>query len=80
MEQNEIFEAVKAVVMDVLKIDGDDITLETRFIEDLKADSMDQFFLIDGFCEKFDINISDEDARTIQSVGDAVKAIEANKQ
>ena len=66
--------------MDVLKIDGDDITLETRFIEDLKADSMDQFFLIDGFCEKFDINISDEDARTIQSVGDAVKAIVANKK
>jgi acyl carrier protein len=80
MEQNEIFEAVKTVVMDVLKIDGDDITLETRFIEDLKADSMDQFFLIDGFCEKFDINISDEDARSIQSVGDAVKAIEANKK
>jgi acyl carrier protein len=80
MEQNEIFETVKAVVMDVLKIDGDDITLETRFIEDLKADSMDQFFLIDGFCEKFDINISDEDARNIHSVGDAVKAIEANKQ
>ncbi len=80
MEQNEIFEAVKAVVMDVLKIDGDDITLETRFIEDLKADSMDQFFLIDGFCEKFDINISDEDARTIHSVSDAVKAIEANKK
>lgn len=79
MEQNEIFETVKAVVMDVLKIDGDDITLETRFIEDLKADSMDQFFLIDGFCEKFDINISDEDARIIQSVGDAVKAIVANK-
>ncbi len=80
MEQNEIFEAVKTVVMDVLKIDGDEITLETRFIEDLKADSMDQFFLIDGFCEKFDINISDEDARTIQSVGDAVNAIVANKK
>ena len=80
MEQNEIFESVKSVVTDVLKIDGDDITLETRFIEDLKADSMDQFFLIDGFCEKFDVNISDEDARNIHSVGDAVKAIEANKQ
>ncbi len=80
MEQNEIFEAVKTVVMDVLKIDGDEITLETRFIEDLKADSMDQFFLIDGFCEKFDINISDEDARNIQSVGDAVNAIVANKK
>lgn len=80
MEQNEIFESVKAIVMDVLKIDGDNITMETRFIEDLKADSMDQFFLIDGFCEKFDINISDEDARNIHAVGDAVKAIEANKK
>ncbi|MCK9245550.1 MAG: acyl carrier protein [Anaerolineaceae bacterium] len=70
------FDAVKAVVMDVMKIDGDDITLETRFIEDLKADSMDQFFLIDGFCEKFDINITDEAARGIQTVGDAVNAID----
>ena len=66
--------------MDVLKIDGEAITMDTRFIEDLKADSMDQFFLIDGFCEKFDINISDEDARNIHSVGDAVKAIEASKK
>jgi acyl carrier protein len=70
------FDIVKEVVKDVLKIDGDDITLETRFIEDLKADSMDQFFLIDGFCEKFDINITDEAARSIHTVGDAVKAIE----
>jgi len=67
---------VKEVVKDVLKIDGDDINLETRFIEDLKADSMDQFFLIDGFCEKFDINITDEAARNIHTVGDAVRAIE----
>ncbi len=71
------FEIVKEVVKDVLKIDGDDITMDTRFIEDLKADSMDQFFLIDGFCEKFDINITDEAARNIHTVGDAVQAIEA---
>ena len=70
------FELVKDVVVEVLKIDGDDLTMDTCFIEDLKADSMDQFFLIDGFCEKFDINISDEDARAIQTVGDAVKAID----
>lgn len=70
------FEIVKEVVKEVLKIDGDDITLETRFIEDLKADSMDQFFLIDGFCERFDIDISDEAARGIQTVGDAVRAID----
>ncbi len=76
MTQENTFERVKEVVVDVLKIDGDQITMETRFIEDLKADSMDQFFLIDGFCEKFDINIDDEAARAIQTVGDAVKAIE----
>ncbi|MEL7625727.1 MAG: acyl carrier protein [Anaerolineaceae bacterium] len=71
------FEIVKEVVKDVLKIDGDDITMDTRFIEDLKADSMDQFFLIDGFCERFDINITDEAARNIHTVGDAVRAIDA---
>ncbi|MBP7031199.1 MAG: acyl carrier protein [Anaerolineaceae bacterium] len=73
----ETFNAVKEVIVEVLKIDGENITPETRFIEDLKADSMDQFFLIDGFCEKFDINISDETARDIRSVKDAVAAIEA---
>jgi acyl carrier protein len=72
-------EDVKAVIVDVLKIDDTDITLETRFIEDLKADSMDQFFLIDGFCEKFDIAISDEDARSIRSVGDVVTYIADHK-
>jgi acyl carrier protein len=71
---------VKEVIVDVLKIDDNNVNLETRFIEDLKADSMDQFFLIDGFCEKFDITISDEDARTIKSVGDAVSYIDAHKK
>jgi len=75
MEENT-FEKVKEVIVDVLKIDGDDITMDTRFIEDLKADSMDQFFLIDGFCEKFDITISDETARSIRTVGDAVKIVD----
>lgn len=71
---------VKAVIMDVLKIDGKGIKMETRFIEDLKADSMDQFFLIDGFCEKFDLTISDEDARTIKSVEDVVKYVDKHKK
>ena len=70
---------VKAVITDVLKIDGEHISTDTRFIEDLKADSMDQFFLIDGFCEKFTMNISDEDARKIKTVGDAVPYIDSHK-
>ncbi|MCL4561195.1 MAG: acyl carrier protein [Chloroflexi bacterium] len=70
---------VKAVITDVMKIDAANISLDTRFIEDLRADSMDQFFLIDGFCEKFGLNISDEDAREIKSVGDAVRYIDTHK-
>jgi len=70
---------VKAVIVDVLKIDGENIELATRFVEDLKADSMDQFFLIDGFCEKFGISISDEDARTIKTVDDAVGYIDKHR-
>ena len=77
---SDTFDEVKAVIIDVLKIDGAGITPETRFIEDLKADSMDQFFLIDGFCEKFNIAISDEQARSIRTVGDAVNAIESTKK
>ena len=77
---SDTFDEVKAVIIDVLKIDGAGITPETRFIEDLKADSMDQFFLIDGFCEKFNIAISDEQARAIRTVGDAVNAIEMTKK
>lgn len=69
---SDTLQAIREVIVDVLKVDDDNITADTRFIEDLKADSMDQFFLIDGFCERFDITISDEDARQIQTVGDAV--------
>jgi acyl carrier protein len=80
---SDTVEAVKSVIIDVLKPDKfvvDTLQPETRFIEDLKADSMDQFFLIDGFCEKFDLTISDDDARTIKSVGDAVKYIDSHKK
>lgn len=76
---SDTLQEVKEVIIDVLKVDDANITLETRFIEDLKADSMDQFFLIDGFCERFDITISDEDARDIKTVKDAVEYIDNHK-
>ena len=57
------FEEIKNVIVEVLRIDGSDISLETRFIEDLKADSMDQFFLIDGFSEKYNASISENSWR-----------------
>ena len=76
---SDVFDEVKSVIVDVLKIDGSDLKAETRFIEDLKADSMDQFFLIDGFSEKFGLTISDDDARSIRTVGDAVNYIQKAK-
>ena len=76
---SDILDDVKSVIVDVLKVDGAEINPETKFIEDLKADSMDQFFLIDGLSEKFDISISDEDARQIKSVQDAVSFIQSHK-
>jgi acyl carrier protein len=77
---SDVLEEVKAVIADVLKIDPSEITPETRIIEDLKADSMDQFFLIDGLSQKFDLAISDEDARQIKTVADAVRYIESHKK
>jgi acyl carrier protein len=79
----DTFDEVKAVIVEVLKPEGsaiESLTNQTRFIEELKADSMDQFFLIDGFCEKFDLTISDDDARNIRTVGDAVQYIDSHKK
>lgn len=75
---SDVFDQVKAIIVDVLKVDDSEVSMETRFIEDLKADSMDQFFLIDGFSEKFDLEIPDDSARQIKTVGNAVTYIEAN--
>lgn len=77
---SDTFELVKNVIVDVLKVDESEVQLDTRFIEDLKADLMDQFFLIDGLSENFNLVISDEDARKICTVRDAVEFIEANKK
>ncbi len=77
---SDTFNEVVTVIAEVLKIDASSIKPETRLIEDLKADSMDQFFLIDGFCEKFDISISDDDARQLKTVGDAINYIDNHKK
>lgn len=77
---SDTFDKVREVIVDVLKVEPDEIKKETRFVEDLKADSMDQFFLIDGFCEKFEVNINDEDARTIKTVADVINYVDTHKK
>ncbi len=74
-----IFDQVKTVIVDVLKVDPKEVKEDTRFVEDLKADSMDLFFMVDGLCEKFEITISDEEAQKIRSVSEAVAFIKSKK-
>ena len=58
-----------------MNVDADEITMDTTFVDDLGADSLDIFQIIMGIEEEFDIEISNEDAEKIVSVGDAVEQI-----
>ena len=69
------FEKLKKVIADVLNVDPDEITMDTTFVDDLGADSLDVFQIILGIEEEFDIEIPNEAAEQIVSVGDAVEQI-----
>lgn len=69
------FEKVKAVVVEQLGVDEADVTMEASFVDDLGADSLDIVELIMGLETEFDIEIPDEDAEKISTVGDAVNYI-----
>ena len=69
------FEALKRIIADVLNVDAEEITMETTFVDDLGADSLDIFQIVMGIEEEFDIEITNEDAERIVSVGDAVEQI-----
>lgn len=69
------FEKVKSVIAEVLNVDEDEITMETTFVDDLGADSLDVFQIIMGLEEEFDIEIKNEDAEKIVTVEDAVEQI-----
>ena len=71
------FEKVKKIIVEVLNVDGDDITPDTTFIDDLGADSLDVFQIIMGIEEEFDIEIPAEKAEKISTVEEAVEMIKA---
>ena len=72
------FERVKNVIVDQLSVDADEVTLEASFVDDLGADSLDDVELIMGLETEFDIEIPDEDAEKISTVGDAVEYIKSH--
>lgn len=63
---------VKEIIVDQLGVDADEITPDASFVEDLGADSLDTVELVMAFEEEFDVEIPDEDAEKIRTVGDAV--------
>ena len=69
------FEKSQEIIADVLNVNADEITMETKFVDDLGADSLDIFQIIMGIEEAFDIEIDNDDAEKIVTVGDAVEQI-----
>ena len=74
-----IFEKVQEKVADQLSIDPEDVTMESSFIEDLGADSLDIVELLMALEEEFDIEIPDEEAEKLVTVGDVVDYIKNNQ-
>ena len=71
------FEKVRDIIVDQLGVDPDDVTLESSFREDLKADSLDLVELIMAFEEEFGGEISDEKAQELETVGDVVRHLDS---
>jgi len=74
------FAKVKEIVVEQLGVDEQEVTEKASFVDDLGADSLDIVELIMALEEEFDMEIPDEDAEKIATVGDAVKYIKENTQ
>ena len=73
-----MFEKVRSILVDKLNIDEKDINMETTFKKDLDIDSLTLFELVMTFEDQFDVEMDDDIAETINSVGDVVKYLEKN--
>ncbi len=79
-EEQTIEEKVKEIIIKQVGINKEQVTHETSFVNDLGADSLDTVELVMEFEDAFDMNIPDEDAEKIQTVGDAIKYIKEHIQ
>ncbi len=75
MTEQEIFEKIKSIVVELLGVDESKVTMDARFREDLEADSLDLVELIMELESAFGAEISDEEAQQISTVGEAVQYI-----
>jgi acyl carrier protein len=71
-----VFDKVKSIIVEQLGVDEEEVKMESSFIDDLGADSLDIVELIMALEEEFDLEIPDEDAEKIRTVGEAVKYIQ----
>lgn len=69
------FEKIREIIAEVLNLDPEEIRMDSSFVDDLGADSLDVFQIIMGIEEAFDIEIDNEEAEKIVTVGDAVEQI-----
>ena len=76
MSSAETTERVKAIIVEQLNVPAEDVNPEAHFIDDLGADSLDIVELVMALEEEYDIEISDESAEKIQTVGDAINYIQ----
>ncbi len=74
-----LFEKVKEIIVDQLGVEPDEVTLESSFIDDLDADSLDIVELIMAFEDEFDLEIPDEEAEKIKVVKDVVDYLQNNQ-
>ena len=74
-----MMERIKEIVADSLGVDVDSLTAETRFKEDLEADSLDLFEMVMAFEEHFGVDIPAEDLEQLKTVGDVMSYVESHK-
>ena len=74
-----MFEKVQEIISEQLGINADDITPESSFVDDLGADSLDIVELLMAFSDEFDVEISDEDAESIETVNDVLEYLKENE-
>ena len=80
MSEKSIEDKVRDIIVDQLGVNAEQVVKDARFIEDLGADSLDTVELVMAFEEEFSIEVPDEEAEKLQTVGDVISYVEEHSQ